>query len=129
MTTLRPRRAAASAAVTPLAVPPGITVVPVETIIDTAREVNADIIGLSGLITPSLEEMRIVAAEIPVMGHVGLTPQAIHRMGGHRVQGRTDKSRARVLVTVGDFLDTRYVELLRGAMGGAAGERPGADGS
>ncbi len=40
---------------------------------------------------------RIVAAEIPVMGHVGLTPQAIHRMGGHRVQGRTDASRARVL--------------------------------
>lgn len=40
---------------------------------------------------------RIVAAEIPVMGHVGLTPQAIHRMGGHRVQGRTAKGRARVL--------------------------------
>ncbi len=40
---------------------------------------------------------RIVAAEIPVLGHVGLTPQAIHRMGGHRVQGRTEKSRARVL--------------------------------
>ena len=40
---------------------------------------------------------RIVAAEIPVMGHVGLTPQAIHRMGGHRVQGRTDESRARVI--------------------------------
>jgi 3-methyl-2-oxobutanoate hydroxymethyltransferase len=40
---------------------------------------------------------RIVAAEIPVMGHVGLTPQAIHRMGGHRVQGRDDVSRARVI--------------------------------
>ena len=40
---------------------------------------------------------RITAAEIPVMGHVGLTPQAIHRMGGHRVQGRTEKSRARVI--------------------------------
>ncbi len=40
---------------------------------------------------------RIVAAEIPVMGHVGLTPQAIHRMGGHRVQGRSERSRARVL--------------------------------
>ncbi len=40
---------------------------------------------------------RIVAAEIPVMGHVGLTPQAIHRMGGHRVQGRTEQSRARVI--------------------------------
>ena len=47
---------------------------------------------------------RIVAAEIPVMGHVGLTPQAIHRMGGHRVQGRTDKSRDRVLA------DARAVE-------------------
>ena len=40
---------------------------------------------------------RIVAAEIPVMGHVGLTPQAIHRMGGHRVQGRGESGRARVL--------------------------------
>jgi len=40
---------------------------------------------------------RIVAAEIPVMGHVGLTPQAIHRMGGFRVQGRSAESRKRVL--------------------------------
>jgi len=40
---------------------------------------------------------RIVAAEIPVMAHVGLTPQAVHRMGGHRVQGRDEASRARVL--------------------------------
>ena len=40
---------------------------------------------------------RIVRAEIPVMGHVGLTPQAIHRMGGHRVQGRTEESARRVI--------------------------------
>jgi 5-methyltetrahydrofolate--homocysteine methyltransferase len=38
--------------------------VPVEKIIDTARKVGADMVGLSGLITPSLEEMRIVAAEM-----------------------------------------------------------------
>jgi 3-methyl-2-oxobutanoate hydroxymethyltransferase len=31
---------------------------------------------------------RIVDTDIPVMGHVGLTPQSIHRMGGYRVQGR-----------------------------------------
>jgi 3-methyl-2-oxobutanoate hydroxymethyltransferase len=40
---------------------------------------------------------RIVACEIPVMGHVGLTPQAVHRMGGYRVQGRGEAGRARVL--------------------------------
>lgn len=46
---------------------------------------------------------RIVAAEIPVMGHVGLTPQAVHRMGGFRVQGRGE-ARERVLA------DARAVE-------------------
>jgi 3-methyl-2-oxobutanoate hydroxymethyltransferase len=40
---------------------------------------------------------RIVAAEIPVLGHVGLTPQAVHRMGGYRVQGRSAGERQRVL--------------------------------
>ena len=44
---------------------------------------------------PSIE--RIVAAEIPVIGHVGLTPQAVNRMGGFRVQGRGEKGRARIL--------------------------------
>ena len=38
--------------------------VPVQRILETARETGADLIGLSGLITPSLEEMRHVAAEM-----------------------------------------------------------------
>jgi 5-methyltetrahydrofolate--homocysteine methyltransferase len=42
--------------------------VPGESIISKALEVNADIIGLSGLITPSLEEMRLVAAEMKRRG-------------------------------------------------------------
>ncbi len=32
---------------------------------------------------------RLLDAEIPVMGHIGLTPQSIHRMGGFKVQGKT----------------------------------------
>jgi 3-methyl-2-oxobutanoate hydroxymethyltransferase len=31
---------------------------------------------------------RLLDAEIPTMGHIGLTPQSVHRMGGYRVQGR-----------------------------------------
>ena len=42
--------------------------VPGENIISKARELNADIVGLSGLITPSLEEMRTVAAEMKRQG-------------------------------------------------------------
>lgn len=40
---------------------------------------------------------RIVAAGIPVMGHVGLTPQSVHAMGGFRVQGQREDAAARVL--------------------------------
>ncbi len=39
---------------------------------------------------------RIISAQIPVMGHVGLTPQSVNRMGGYRVQGRGEEGRQRV---------------------------------
>ena len=44
---------------------------------------------------PTIE--RIVHAGIPVMAHVGLTPQSVHAMGGFRVQGKTEAAAARVL--------------------------------
>ena len=31
---------------------------------------------------------RVLDAEVPVMGHIGLTPQSVHRMGGYKVQGK-----------------------------------------
>lgn len=40
---------------------------------------------------------RIVAAGIPVMGHLGFTPQSVNLLGGHRVQGRTIESREKLL--------------------------------
>ena len=32
---------------------------------------------------------QIIDAEIPVAGHIGLTPQSVNRMGGFKVQGKT----------------------------------------
>ena len=34
---------------------------------------------------------RIVRAGVPVMGHIGLTPQSVHKLGGYVVQGRTEE--------------------------------------
>ena len=39
----------------------------------------------------------IVKAGIPVMGHVGLTPQSVHQFGGYKIQGREKNRRERVL--------------------------------
>ena len=39
----------------------------------------------------------LVAAEVPVMAHLGLTPQSVHKLGGFRVQGRGEAARERLL--------------------------------
>jgi 3-methyl-2-oxobutanoate hydroxymethyltransferase len=61
------------------------------------KEGGAHAVKLEGGVSVAGSIRRIVGAEIPVMGHVGLTPQAIHRMGGYRVQGRGEAERSRVL--------------------------------
>jgi 3-methyl-2-oxobutanoate hydroxymethyltransferase len=40
---------------------------------------------------------RIVRAGVPVMGHIGLTPQSVHKLGGYVVQGKTEDKAARLL--------------------------------
>jgi len=51
------------------------------------KEAGAEAVKIEG---PRVELVRaLVAAEISVVGHLGLTPQSIHRMGGYRVQART----------------------------------------
>ncbi len=39
----------------------------------------------------------LTAAEVPVMAHLGLTPQSLHRLGGFKVQGRDEETRRRIV--------------------------------
>ena len=51
------------------------------------KEAGAEAVKIEG---PRVELVRALTdAEIPVVGHLGLTPQSLHRMGGYRVQGKT----------------------------------------
>ena len=48
-----------------------------------------------GEIVPIIQ--TVVQAGIPVMGHVGLTPQSIHQLGGYRIQGRDNEAATKLL--------------------------------
>jgi len=52
------------------------------------KEGGAECVKLEGGIHMADTVARLVDVDIPVCGHVGLTPQSVHRMGGHKVQGR-----------------------------------------
>ncbi|HTS70429.1 MAG TPA: 3-methyl-2-oxobutanoate hydroxymethyltransferase [Terriglobia bacterium] len=53
------------------------------------KEGGAEAVKLEGGRKRASLVREIVEAQIPVMGHIGLTPQSLHTMGGYRVQGRT----------------------------------------
>ncbi|MBU0662895.1 3-methyl-2-oxobutanoate hydroxymethyltransferase [Candidatus Micrarchaeota archaeon] len=61
------------------------------------KEAGAHAIKIEGGAEMAPRARAIVNAGIPVMGHIGLTPQSIHRFGGHKVQGR-DEARAEQLL-------------------------------
>jgi 3-methyl-2-oxobutanoate hydroxymethyltransferase len=61
------------------------------------KEGGAHAVKLEGGETARRAIAAIVTAQIPVMGHVGLTPQSVHALGGFRVQGRGEAGRERVL--------------------------------
>ncbi|MBF0096659.1 MAG: 3-methyl-2-oxobutanoate hydroxymethyltransferase [Magnetococcales bacterium] len=54
------------------------------------KEGGCQAVKLEGGVRMAESIRYLVAHEVPVMGHVGLTPQAVHRLGGFRVQGRGD---------------------------------------
>jgi 3-methyl-2-oxobutanoate hydroxymethyltransferase len=53
------------------------------------KEAGAEAVKLEGGERRLELIVRLTEAEIPVMAHVGLTPQSVHALGGYRVQGRT----------------------------------------
>ncbi len=61
------------------------------------QEAGAQAIKLEGGVTVAEKVRRIVECGIPVMGHIGLTPQSINQMGGFRVQGRTPEAAVKML--------------------------------
>jgi len=67
------------------------------------QEAGADAVKLEGGANRVAAIRAIVEAEIPVMGHVGLTPQSVLAMGGFKVQGRDQEAAERI------FADARAI--------------------
>jgi 3-methyl-2-oxobutanoate hydroxymethyltransferase len=61
------------------------------------QEGGAKAIKLEGGVTVAEKVKRIVECGIPVMGHIGLTPQSIYQLGGFTVQGKTPEAATRLL--------------------------------
>jgi len=61
------------------------------------QEAGAQAVKLEGGITVAEKTKRLVDCGIPVMGHIGLTPQSIHQLGGYKVQGKTPEAATRLL--------------------------------
>jgi len=69
-----------------------------------AAEGGAEAVKLEGGRDYADVARRIVRAGVPVMGHIGLTPQSVHKLGGYVVQGR-DEDRARELLRDAEALE------------------------
>ena len=56
------------------------------------KEAGAEAVKIEGGEKRARLVERLVEAEIPVVGHIGLTPQSLHAMGGYKVQGKSLKA-------------------------------------
>jgi 3-methyl-2-oxobutanoate hydroxymethyltransferase len=61
------------------------------------KEGGAEAVKLEGGVSVRETIRAMVNAGIPVMGHIGLTPQSVHRFGGYKIQGREKERRELVL--------------------------------
>jgi len=53
------------------------------------KEAGAQAVKIEGGSSRAKLVQRLTDAEVPVVGHIGLTPQSVHSMGGYRVQGKS----------------------------------------
>lgn len=60
------------------------------------KETGCNAVKLEGGQPMAATVRRLVDVGIPVMGHIGLTPQSVHALGGHRVQGRDEVAAERL---------------------------------
>lgn len=61
------------------------------------KEGGAEAVKLEGGRVRASVVQRLVDEEIPVMGHIGLTPQSVHKLGGNRRQGKTSEAARAVI--------------------------------
>ncbi len=61
------------------------------------KETNVNAVKLEGGREFRAVVEALTAASIPVMGHLGLTPQSVHKLGGYSVQGREEDKRRRLI--------------------------------
>ena len=61
------------------------------------KETHANAVKLEGGVTVAETIRKIVSAGIPVMGHVGMTPQSVMQYGGFKVQGKTDDAAQKIM--------------------------------
>ena len=69
------------------------------------KEGGAQSVKLEGGRNVAETVKRMVESGIPVMGHIGLTPQAVNQLGGYRVQGRSAKDATKLIEDAGALED------------------------
>jgi 3-methyl-2-oxobutanoate hydroxymethyltransferase len=99
----------------------------VENAILMMKQTGAEAIKLEGGFSRIEQIKAIVAAGIPVMGHLGFTPQSVHQLGGFKVQGRGDQAnelvkdaleleKAGVFAVVLEMVPAELAELITGQL-------------
>ncbi|CAN5713558.1 3-methyl-2-oxobutanoate hydroxymethyltransferase [soil metagenome] len=88
------------------------------------KETGAEAVKLEGGDAGGVATVaRLVAAGIPVMGHLGLTPQSVHALGGYRVQGRGTEAETRMLDEARALEDAGAFAVVLELVPGPLGER------